>query len=93
MYDVTRISGVRVNSIPVKLGGMSGKAAQKKNWAYIHHYISQGLNVAGCSFTSLDDIKRLKDMGCKEIGIGSTMLTNPKLIEKLMETIHGNTKT
>jgi len=37
----------------------------------------------------LDDIKRLEDMGCKEIGIGSIIMTNPKLVEKLQERWEG----
>lgn len=82
-YDLSDISGIRVNSVPTLVGGLSGKVAQKKNWEFIRRCNREGLNVAGCSFTSLDDIKRLEDMGCKEIGIGSIMLTDPKLVERL----------
>ena len=80
-YDLTDVVGIRLNSVPWFIGGLSGKAAQEKNWSFIKRY--KELNVAGCSFTSMDDIKKLEDMGCKEIGIGSTILTNPKLIDTL----------
>ena len=87
MYDLDNISGIRLNSIPLNIGictvGASGKIAQEKNWKFIKRYNKEGLNVAGCSFTSLDDIRRLEDMGCREIGIGSIILTNPKLVEKI----------
>lgn len=62
---------------------MSGKYAQKYNWHSIKNWIKDGINVAGCSFTCMDDIKRLEDMGCKEIGIGSTIITNPSLVKLL----------
>lgn len=82
-YDLSNVSGIRLNSVPALMGGLSGKAAQKKNWEFIRKYNKEGLNIAGCSFTSFDDIKKLEDMGCKEIGIGSIILTNPKLVEQL----------
>ena len=82
-YDLDKVAGIRLNSIPLKFCGGSGKIAQKKNWKFIEKYNKEGLNVAGCSFTSMDDIKRLEDMGCKEIGIGSIIMTNPKLVEGL----------
>lgn len=82
-YDLSNVTGIRLNSVPVRVGGLSGKAAQEKNWKFIERYNKEGLNVAGCSFTSFDDIKRLEDMGCKEVGIGSIMLTSPKLVEKI----------
>lgn len=82
-YDLSNVSGIRLNSVPTLIGGLSGKAAQKKNWSFIQRFNGEGLNVAGCSFTSMEDIKKLKDMGCKETGIGSIILTNPKLVEKM----------
>lgn len=82
-YDLDRVAGIRVNSIPMKYGGGSGKIAQKDNWAFIERYIKEGFNVSGCSFTSFDDIRRLEDMGCTEISIGSVIITNPKLVEKI----------
>lgn len=82
-YDLDKIEGIRLNSIPLGFCGGSGKIAQKKNWSFIERYNKENLNVAGCSFTSLNDIKRLEDLGCTETGIGSIMLTNPKLVQKL----------
>lgn len=82
-YDLDRVKGIRVNSIPMKYGGGSGKVAQEKNWEFIERYNKEGLNVAGSSFTSFNDIKRLEDMGCKEVGIGSIIITNPRLVEKI----------
>lgn len=86
-YDLDRINGIRVNSVPLNIGittiSVSGKMAQKKNWEFIEKYNKEGLNVAGCSFTSVDDIKRLEDMGCKEIGIGAIMLIKPSLVERI----------
>ena len=83
-YDLNNVTSIRLNSIPI-LGfcGGSGKVAQKKNWAFIEKFNKEGLNIAGCSFTCIDDIKRLEDLGCTEIGIGSIMLTNPRLVEGL----------
>lgn len=80
-YDLDKIEGIRLNSIPLRFCGGSGKIAQKKNWKFIERY--KGLNVAGCSFTSFDDIKKLEDLGCEEIGIGSIILTNPALVEEI----------
>ena len=81
-YDLNNVTGIRLNSVPFMMGGISGKIAQKKNWSFIKKY-GKELNVSGCSFTSEDDIKKLEDMGCTEIGIGSTILINPRLIERL----------
>lgn len=77
-FNLSRVRGIRLNSIPLKICGGSGKVAKEKNWSFIEKY--KELNVAGCSFNSMDDINKLEDMGCTEIGIGSTILTNPKLI-------------
>ncbi len=86
-YDLDNIAGIRMNSVPGKFcGGWSGKRAQKYNWPKIKIYNYQGLNVAGCSVTSMDDIKYLEEeCGCKEIGIGSIILTNPRFVEGLKE--------
>lgn len=88
-YDLDNITGIRMNSVPGRYcGAWSGKKAQKYNWPKIKMYNYQGLNVAGCSITSIDDIKYLKEYcGCKEIGIGSIILTNPKFVEKLKEEV------
>lgn len=85
-YDLTNIKGIRVNSVPKYFGGISGKAAQKYNWAFIKKFNSEGLNVAGSSITCNDDIKHLEDMGCKEIGIGSIILTNRSIVEALEDS-------
>lgn len=81
-YDLTNVAGIRLNSVPFIGGGISGKMAQKKNWSFIERYAPM-LNVAGCSFTNEKDIETLIDMGCTEIGIGSIILTNPRLVEGL----------
>lgn len=82
-YDLDNIEGIRLNSVPTIFGGLSGKAAKNKNWEWIRRHIREGLNVAGCSFSNMLDIFELDHMGCKEIGIGSVMLTNPGLVERL----------
>lgn len=76
------IKGIRLNAVPSIMGGISGERAKEKNWSFIERY-SKLFNVSGCSWNSEDDLKYLKDMGCKEISIGSVMLTNPHLVEKL----------
>jgi dihydroorotate dehydrogenase len=86
-YDLDNVAGIRLNSVPTLIGGLSGKAAQKKNWEWIEKYANDGFNdgpsVAGCSFTSIDDIMTLSKMGCREIGIGSIIMTNPRLVEQI----------
>lgn len=82
-YDLTNIKGIRVNSIPMRFCGGSGAVAKEKNWRFIKKYNKMNLNVAGCSFDSWDDINRLQDLGCSELGIGSTIITNPHLIERI----------
>jgi dihydroorotate dehydrogenase len=83
-YDLYRVKGIRLNSIPMKFCGGSGKIAQEKNWAFISKYNKEGLNVAGCSAQNFEDVKILEDMGCTEIGIGSAILTHPFFVEKLL---------
>jgi hypothetical protein len=83
-YDLSGVTSIRVNSVPCKYGGKSGKGAQKENWNFIKKFNSEGLKIAGSSFTTMDDIKYLEEYcGCEEIGIGSTILINPKLVETL----------
>lgn len=82
-YDLSNVSGIRLNSIPKYFGGVSGKAAQKYNWDYIKKFNREGLNISGCSITSNEDIKILEDLGCKDIGIGSIILTNRSIVEGL----------
>ena len=82
-YDLDKITGIRLNSVPKFFGGVSGKAAQKYNWPWIEKFNKEGLNVAGCSCNTIDDMKYMEDIGCKEIGLGSIVLTNPHLVETL----------
>ena len=82
-YDLDKITGIRLNSVPKFFGGVSGKAAQKYNWPWIEKFNKEGLNVAGCSCNTIDDMKYMEDIGCKEIGLGSIVLTNPHLVESL----------
>lgn len=84
-YDLNGVKGIRLNSVPTKFGGLSGKAAQQKNWEFIIKFIHEGLNVSGCSFVSKFDLIKLKDMGCTEIGIGSVIMINPRFVEILGE--------
>jgi len=82
-YDLDKITGIRLNSVPKFFGGISGKAAQKYNWPWIEKFNKEGLNVAGCSCNTVDDLKYMEDIGCKEVGLGSIVLTNPYLVETL----------
>lgn len=82
-YDLDKITGIRLNSVPKFFGGVSGKAAQKYNWPWIEKFNKEGLNVAGCSCNTVDDLKHMEDIGCKEVGLGSIVLTNPHLVETL----------
>jgi hypothetical protein len=83
-YDISDIKAIRLNSKPCLFGGGSGEYAQKDNWNFIKKYIND-IPISGCSFVTLDDIKRLEDFGCKDIGIGSFILIEPKLVESLKE--------
>ncbi len=84
-WNLTNVSRIHLNSIPMWGGGVSGERAQKDNWKFIEKWQGKpGIPpIAGCSWTSCKDVERLIDMGCEYIGIGSTILTNPKLIESL----------
>lgn len=87
-YDLDKITGIRLNSVPKFFGGISGKMAQKYNWPWIEKFNKEGLNVAGCSCNTLDDIKHMEDFGCKEIGLGTIVLTNPHLVEKIESEVY-----
>ena len=81
-YDLNKIKRIDLNSVPKFYGGMSGKLARKYNWEFIKRH--KNLIVSGCSFSSINDIKRLEEyFGCKEISIGSVMIINPFLIKNL----------
>lgn len=83
-YDLDNVEGIRLNSVPTFFGGLSGKYAQKHNWPMIKKWNYEGLNVAGSSITAYKDYLYLKEFcGCKEIGIGSLVLTNVRLIQEL----------
>jgi len=89
-YDLKRIKGIHVNSIPTRYGGISGQAAKKKNWefirwynAYYDRYLHKYCSMSGCSWTSIADLFTLRDMGCTSIGIGSQMLTMPNLVREI----------
>lgn len=80
-YDTSRIRKISVNSVPCILGALSGKLAQKKNWEFIRKNID--FPISGASWRTKDDLHRLLDMGCKNIDIGTVLLTNPKLLQRL----------
>jgi len=82
-YDLNNIKGIRVNSLPTIFGGLSGEIAQEKNWKFIKKFNKEGLNIAGASCLDFNDFKRMEDIGCKEIGLGTIMLINPKVVENI----------
>ena len=83
-YDLNEIKAITVNSVPCFFGGGSGKFAQKYNWKFIKKFNYDGLNVHGSSFINETDIKYLNEYcGCENFSIGTAMLINPKMIEKL----------
>jgi dihydroorotate dehydrogenase len=83
-YDLDRIERVHINTIPKFFGGVSGEVAKKENWAFIKKFSGEGINIAGCSFNDTMDLKYIKYvLDCKAVGIGSVMLTNPELVERL----------
>jgi hypothetical protein len=78
-YELDKIKQIRLNSVPMFGGGISGKMAQKYNWDFIGRFSE--LNIAGCSFINKNDIIKLHEYyGINDFGIGSVMLINPKLI-------------
>jgi len=82
-YDLSKIERIHLNSLPGYFGGVSGKASRTQNWRFIETY--KELPIAGCSFNSMNDITVLESLGCEYIGIGSTIITNPKLVSTLKE--------
>ena len=81
------VDRITLNSVPFFHGGASGKLAKKKNWNFIDKYRNTPYikSIAGSSWSSLSDIRVLEDKGCTAVGIGSIMLTNPKLVERLVD--------
>jgi len=86
-YNLSRVKGVRLNSVPKYGGGVSGKLAQKRNWQFVKDHLEDleknGVTLSGSSWVSTDDLKRLEQLGVKECGVGSVMLINPWLVESL----------
>ena len=82
-YNLNNIKSIRVNSLPTKFGGLSGKIAQKKNWKFIEKFNKEGLNIAGASCLNFNDFKRMEDIGCKEIGLGVITIINPKVVSNI----------
>jgi len=80
-YDLSKIERIHLNSLPGWFGGISGQKSKEKNWAFIEKY--KELPIAGSSFNSMNDIKVLEALGCEYTGIGSTIITNPKLVKDL----------
>jgi dihydroorotate dehydrogenase len=87
-YELNKIKRIHLNSIPKNFGGISGESARKENWRFIRKFINEGLDVAGCSINSNWHIEYLEQMGCKSIGIGSVIITNPELVMNLKENIN-----
>lgn len=84
-YDLDRIEMITMNSVPCWFGGMSGMGAQPYNWTFIKKFNMEGLNIAGSSFLSWDDIRYLEEVcGCTSIGIGSVILMKQKLVESIL---------
>ena len=83
-YALNKIERIHLNTIAGFCGGISGKKSKEKNWKFIEEH--RELPIAGCSFDSLNDITVLEALGCEYTGIGSTIITNPKLIRDLKET-------
>ena len=85
-----KIERIHINSVPKYWGGISGRMARKDNWDFIRRMINAReipIPIAGCSFYDRKDIDTLSEMGIKYIGVGSTIITNPKLIEGLQDYI------
>jgi len=59
-------------------GGVSGKPAQKHNWAAVESLAKQGsLPVIGPSIMEFEDMEKLKRLGAKAIGFGAIHLRTP----------------
>jgi len=82
-YDLSEIERIHLNTLPGWFGGISGERSKEKNWAFIEKY--RELPIAGCSFHSMNDIRVLEALGCEYTGIGSIIITNPKLVSILKE--------
>ena len=59
-------------------GGVSGKPAQKHNWAAVEALAKQGsLPVIGPSIMEFEDMEKLRRLGAKAIGFGAIHLRTP----------------
>ena len=59
-------------------GGVSGKPAQKHNWAAVEALAKQGsLPVVGPSAMEFEDMKKLRKLGAKAISFGAIHLRTP----------------
>lgn len=59
-------------------GGVSGKPAQKHNWAAVEALAKQGLlPVIGPSIMEFEDMEKLRKFGAKAIGFGAIHLRTP----------------
>lgn len=89
-YDFDYVDMITLNSAPMFGGGVSGEIAKKYNWAFIDKWQNKPYipSIAGCSWSSFEDIKTLETMGCTSVGIGSTIITNPRVVERIKE--YGN---
>lgn len=59
-------------------GGVSGKPAQKHNWAAVEALAKQGsLPVIGPSVMEFEDMEKLRRLGAKAIGFGAIHLRTP----------------
>lgn len=59
-------------------GGVSGKPAQKHNWAAVENLVNQGsLPVIGPSVMEFEDMEKLRRLGAKAIGFGAIHLRTP----------------
>lgn len=82
-YDLNRIEKISVNSVPIFKGAISGRGAQKNNWVFVENCLKNKLPVSGCSWVSLKDLNYLVNLGCKYIDIGTVLLINPWLVQRL----------
>lgn len=84
-YDfwLDHIDSIRLNSVPFGFCDGSGKIAQKYNWPVIGKWIKEGLPVSGCSVLSWEDVSKLEDLGCTEIGIGCATIISPRFVESI----------
>lgn len=82
-FDLDIIECIHLNTVPLYRGGIGGKIAQKYNWKYISKFSKEGVPIAGSSWTSYNDLKRLQDMGCTTFGIGSIIITRPQWVKTL----------